>query len=41
VLIGIGLRTNAAAAAQIADTLAGLGAEAIPVDLPFGSMHLM
>jgi N-dimethylarginine dimethylaminohydrolase len=41
VLIGVGLRTNAAAAAQIADTLAALGAEAIPVDLPFGSMHLM
>ncbi|PWJ22223.1 dimethylarginine dimethylaminohydrolase family protein [Jannaschia seohaensis] len=40
-LIGLGLRTNAEAARQIAQTLAEIGIEAIPVDMPFGTMHLM
>ncbi len=40
VLIGLGLRTNAAAV-EIAATLAEIGVETIPVDLPFGTMHLM
>ena len=40
-LLGLGLRTNEAAAAQIGTTLAEIGAEMIAVDMPFGTMHLM
>lgn len=40
-LLGLGLRTNPAAAAQIAARLAEVGAETIAVDMPFGTMHLM
>jgi N-dimethylarginine dimethylaminohydrolase len=40
-LIGLGLRTNLAAARQIAEVLAGIGVEAVAVDMPFGTMHLM
>jgi len=41
VIIGCGLRTNGAGAAQVADTLNEMGIETIVVDLPFGTMHLM
>lgn len=41
VLLGLGLRSNAEAAAQIAQTLESQEAEVLPVDLPFGTMHLM
>ncbi len=41
VLVGLGLRTNPEAAAEIADVVAAQGAEILPVDLPFGTMHLM
>ncbi len=41
VLLGLGLRTNPQAARQIAATLAEIGVEAIAVDMPFGTMHLM
>jgi arginine deiminase len=41
VLLGRGLRTNAAGAAQVAATLAEIGVRALPVDLPHGAMHLM
>jgi N-dimethylarginine dimethylaminohydrolase len=41
VLIGLGLRTNVAAVAQIETTLAEIGVDLVPVDLPFGTMHLM
>ena len=40
-LIGRGLRTNAEGAAQVAATLAEIGARAEVVDLPHTSMHLM
>lgn len=40
-LIGLGLRTNEAAARQIGATLAELGIDLITVDMPFGTMHLM
>jgi N-dimethylarginine dimethylaminohydrolase len=40
-LIGLGLRTNAEAARQIAEVLTGIGVEAVVVDMPFGTMHLM
>lgn len=40
-LIGRGLRTNDAGAAQVAGVLREMGVAAIAVDLPFGSMHLM
>jgi N-dimethylarginine dimethylaminohydrolase len=40
-LIGRGHRTNPAAIAQITATLAEIGCEAIPVDMPYGTMHLM
>ncbi len=40
-LIGRGLRTNDAAIAQITALLAEIGCEAVAVDLPFGTMHLM
>ncbi len=41
VIIGRGLRTNDAGAAQVANAVRELGAEPIVVDLPFGTMHLM
>jgi len=41
VLIGRGLRTNDDGIRQVSATLAEIGARAIPVDLPFGTMHLM
>ncbi|HET7409512.1 MAG TPA: arginine deiminase family protein [Paracoccaceae bacterium] len=40
-LLGLGLRTNMEAARQIAATLGEIGIETIPVDMPFGTMHLM
>ena len=40
-LIGRGLRTNGEGAAQVAATLAEIGARAEVVDLPHTSMHLM
>ncbi len=41
VMIGLGLRTNAEGAAQVAYVLEEMDIETIPVDLPHGSMHLM
>ncbi|MEM7406272.1 MAG: arginine deiminase family protein [Pseudomonadota bacterium] len=41
VVIGIGLRTNAYGAGQVAESLQGLGVDVLLVDLPFGTMHLM
>ena len=41
VLLGQGLRTNQEAAYQIGDILEETGVELIPVDMPFGTMHLM
>jgi N-dimethylarginine dimethylaminohydrolase len=41
VLVGRGLRTNAEGAAQVSAILGDMGVEAIPVDLPWGAMHLM
>jgi N-dimethylarginine dimethylaminohydrolase len=41
VLLGRGLRTNAAGIQQVAATLGEMGVEAIAVDLPWGAMHLM
>lgn len=41
VLIGRGLRTNAEGIRLITTTLNEIGVEAIPVDLPIGTMHLM
>lgn len=40
-LVARGLRTNDEAFAQIKTTLNAIGCEAVQVDLPFGSMHLM
>ena len=40
-ILGLGLRTNAAAAAQIATTLLEIGINLISVDMTFGTMHLM
>jgi N-dimethylarginine dimethylaminohydrolase len=41
VLVGRGLRTNAAGIRQVTATLGEMGVEAIAVDLPWGAMHLM
>jgi arginine deiminase len=41
VLVGRGLRTNAEGLAQVSAILGEMGVEAIPVDLPWGAMHLM
>ncbi len=41
VLIGLGLRTNAEGAAQVAAALGEMGVATIQVDLPWGAMHLM
>jgi arginine deiminase len=40
-MVGRGLRTNPAGAAQVAGTLAELGVRTEEVDLPHGAMHLM
>lgn len=41
VILGRGLRTNAAGAVQIRSMLAEMGVAVVQVDLPFGAMHLM
>ena len=41
VLLGQGLRTNQEAASQIGNLLAETEVELVPVDMPFGTMHLM
>jgi N-dimethylarginine dimethylaminohydrolase len=41
VMLARGLRTNAEGWSQVADFLGKLGVAVIPVDLPFGTMHLM
>lgn len=41
VLLGQGLRTNADGIRQVSAALAEIGVQAISVDLPVGSMHLM
>jgi arginine deiminase len=41
VILGRGLRTNAAGAAQVAAILDEMGVEVVQVDLPYGTMHLM
>ena len=40
-MIGMGLRTNEEAAAQIATALDEVGIETLAVDLPYGTMHFM
>jgi arginine deiminase len=40
-MVGRGLRTNDAGAAQITAVLAEMGCETIRIDLPIGTMHLM
>lgn len=40
-ILGVGLRTNREAAAQIETLLAELGTDLLTVDLPFGTMHFM
>ncbi len=40
-LVGLGLRTNAEGAAQVAATLGEMGVRTVTVDLPWGAMHLM
>lgn len=40
-LIGRGLRTNDVGVAQVSSVLREMGVNAVAVDLPFGSMHLM
>jgi arginine deiminase len=41
VLVGRGLRTNGEGVAQVTSILGEMGVAAIPVDLPWGAMHLM
>ena len=41
VILGRGLRTNATGVAQIRSVLEEMGVTVIPVDLPYGTMHLM
>lgn len=41
VMVGLGLRTNEDAAAQIASTLEDVGIETLAVDMPYGTMHFM
>ena len=41
VILGRGLRTNPVGVAQITSVLEEMGVAVIPVDLPFGTMHLM
>jgi N-dimethylarginine dimethylaminohydrolase len=40
-IIGCGLRTNQEAIEQITTTLEEIGCQAVAVDMPFGTMHLM
>lgn len=40
-ILGRGLRTNDAGIAQVSAALARIGIEALVVDMPFGTMHLM
>ncbi len=40
-LLGMGLRTNPVAADQISQALDEIGTRVIPVDMPYGTMHLM
>lgn len=41
VMVGLGLRTNEDAAAQIAASMEEIGVETLAVDMPFGTMHFM
>jgi arginine deiminase len=41
VLLGLGLRTNAEGARQVAATLAEIGVQSTTTELPHGTMHLM
>ena len=41
VILGRGIRTNAEGVSQVTNILNQIGVDVIPVDLPFGSMHLM
>ncbi|HWQ11993.1 MAG TPA: arginine deiminase family protein [Roseiflexaceae bacterium] len=41
VILGRGLRTNDAGAAQVTAVLREMGVEVVQVDMPFGTMHLM
>ena len=41
VLVGRGLRTNGEGVAQVTSILGEMGVDTIPVDLPWGAMHLM
>jgi arginine deiminase len=41
VLLATGLRTNPEGAAQVAGLLEEMGVAVVPVDLPYGTMHLM
>lgn len=41
VMVGLGLRTNEEAAAQIATVLDEVGIETLAVDMPYGTMHFM
>lgn len=41
VVIGKGLRTNQEGADQVSEAVEDMGAEAIQVDMPYGSMHFM
>jgi arginine deiminase len=41
VILGHGLRTNTVGVTQITNVLAEMDVSVIPVDLPFGTMHLM
>ncbi len=41
VMLGRGLRTNAAALAQLTSLLEAMGVATLVVDLPYGTMHLM
>lgn len=40
-MVGLGLRTNEEAAAQIAAVLEEIGVETLAVDMPYGTMHFM
>lgn len=40
-ILGLGLRTNDEAAAQISQALMSVGVKLIAADMPFGTMHLM
>ena len=40
-ILGLGLRTNDAAALQISGALSDIGVQLVAADMPFGTMHLM